>query len=48
MRRRIEAVYEAHNPAKLGSVGALIAKYGAQRLLAMVTRKYCSAGAAGT
>eukprot|EP01045_Picozoa_sp_COSAG04_P019523 COSAG04_NODE_1904_length_5259_cov_176.869767_3_plen_623_part_00 len=48
VRRRIEAVYEAHNPAKLGSVGALVAKYGAERLLAMVTRKYCSAGAAGT
>ena len=48
VRRSIEAVYEAHNPAKLGSVGALIAKYGAERLLAMVTRKYCSAAAADT
>ena len=41
-RGRIEAVYRAHNPAKLPQLGALIAKYGAERLLQMVTRKYCA------
>ena len=46
-RGRIEAVYRANNPAKLPQLGALIAKYGAERLLQMVTRKYCADEAEG-
>jgi hypothetical protein len=38
-RLEIEALYAAHNPAKLGEVPALCDKYGEQELLARVKQK---------
>jgi hypothetical protein len=34
----IHALYAASNPAKVGDVPGLVAKYGEQRLLSMVCR----------
>ena len=37
---QIRALYREHNPAKLGSLPKLTAKYGEEKLLAMVREKY--------
>ena len=39
-RREIEALYAANNPEKLADVPALVAKYGEDKLLSMVRKKY--------
>jgi hypothetical protein len=39
-RREIEALYGQNNPEKLGDVDTLLAKYGEERLLLMVRKKY--------
>ena len=39
-RQEIEALYTEHNPEKLVEVDALCAKYGEDRLLSMVRKKY--------
>ena len=39
-RREIEALYGANNPEKLADVDTLLEKYGVDRLLAMVRKKY--------
>ena len=36
--REIHELYAAYNPAKVGDVPGLVAKYGEQRLLSMVCR----------
>jgi hypothetical protein len=41
-RLEIEELYEQHNPDKLPEVDMLAAKYGEQRLLAMVRKKYAA------
>jgi hypothetical protein len=44
-RREIDALYGANNPEKLPDVDGLLAKYGEDRLLAMVRKKYNVGGA---
>ena len=39
-RREVEALYTTYNPEKLADVDKLLAKYGADKLLAMVRKKY--------
>ena len=39
-RREVEALYAEHSPEKLADVDKLLAKYGEDRLLSMVRRKY--------
>lgn len=39
-RQAIAAVFTRHNPSKLENLDALIAKYGAGKLLELVTKKY--------
>ena len=39
-RQAIAAVFARHNPSKLENLDALIAKYGARKLLQLVTKKY--------
>jgi hypothetical protein len=42
-RQAIAAIFTQHNPDKLANLDELVAKYGAGRLLELVTRKYCPA-----
>eukprot|EP01049_Picozoa_sp_SAG25_P025030 SAG25_NODE_11646_length_299_cov_0.965000_1_plen_61_part_10 len=40
VRAQIESLYAQHNPSKLADVDSLCAKYGAERLLKMLRKKY--------
>eukprot|EP01046_Picozoa_sp_COSAG06_P056538 COSAG06_NODE_10726_length_1629_cov_1.830719_1_plen_321_part_00 len=42
-RQAVAAIFTQHNPEKLANLDELVAKYGAGRLLELVTRKYCPA-----
>jgi hypothetical protein len=44
----IRALWRAHAPEKLPNLGAAVAKYGAEKLLAMVRRKYSGVTVAGS
>ena len=44
-RLEIDALYQQHNPEKLGDVDSLSAKYGEEKLLTMVRKKYKVAAA---
>ena len=39
-RQEIDALYAQHNPEKLGDVEKLVGKYGEDKLLTMVRKKY--------
>ena len=40
LRQEIDKLYEEHNPDKLAEVDQLVEKYGEDRLLSLIRKKY--------